>query len=216
MGSETVISPPILRAPPFPEGNADVSVPTPCETAPADPATLFAMVREARVGGRFWAAPASSDHHVGIVRRPLNTDHYPDVDPWSVLPHARRLEAHGNDEWIVLARVVGIAVEVLSPGRFGAPGDDAAKLDALAASALTAARWRDPFTGGPSTIETAVELLGKRWASFKLANSTTTSSRRRLLGTVGSRSPISPIVSKRSGATTIRMPSLWSQYPSPI
>lgn len=169
MGSETVIAPPILRAPPFPEGNADVSVPTPCETAPADPAALFAMVREARVGGRFWAAPASSDHHVGIVRRPLNTDHYPDVDPWSVLPHARRLEAHGNDEWIVLARVVGIAVEVLSPGRFGTPGDDAAKLDALAASALTAARWRDPFTGGPSTIETVVELLAL-WRSVLEAN----------------------------------------------
>jgi len=169
MGRQTVSFPPILRSPPFPGGNAGVSLPAPQATSPADPAALFAMVREARVGGDFWAAPARAEHRVAIVRRPLNTKDYPEVDPWSVLLHAQRLEAHGDDEWIVLARVAGLAVEVLSPGRFGAPGDDAAKLDRLAAEALTCAQWRDPFTGGPSTIAAVVELLAL-WRSTLEAN----------------------------------------------
>lgn len=151
---------PILRSPPFPGANAEVSLPAPAGSPPADPAALFARVREARVGGDFWAAPARPEHRAAIVRRPLGTGRDGGPDPWSVLPHARRLEAHGDDEWIVLARVAGIAVEVLSPGRFGAPGDDAERLDGLAAQALMAARWRDPFTGGPSTIEAAIDLLG--------------------------------------------------------
>lgn len=117
------------------------------------------MVREAQVGGRFWAPHAKPQHRTGIVRRPLNPADYPDLDPWSVLTAAQRLEAHGDDEWIALARVAGVAVEVLSPGRFGAPGDDEAKLDQLAAQALTGAQWRDPFTGAATTIEATVELL---------------------------------------------------------
>lgn len=164
---------PILRAPPFPGGNAQVSLPTPSNApfsgSPADTEALFAMVREARVGGDFWAAPAGAEHRVAIVRRPLHSKDYPEFDPWSVLLHARRLEAHGDDEWIVLARVAGLAVEVLSPGRFGAPGDDAAKLDRLAAQALTAAQWRDPFTGGASTIAAVVALLAL-WRSTLEAN----------------------------------------------
>lgn len=169
MGRKTVSFPPILRSPPFPGGTAEVSFPQPHGSAPADPAALFAMVREARVGGNFWAAPAGPGHRLAIVRRPLNTKDYPDVDPWSVLPHARRLEAHGDDEWIVLARVAGVAVDVLSPGRFGAPGEDPAKLDRAAAGALTRARWRDPFSGAPSTIEAAVELLAL-WRATLEAN----------------------------------------------
>lgn len=146
-----------------------MSLPAPQGSASSDPAALFALVREARVGGDFWAAPAPAEHRAAIVHRPLNTKDYPEVDPWSVLLHAQRLEAHGDDEWIVLARVAGLAVKVLSPGRFGAPGDDAAKLDRLAEEALTCAEWRDPFTGGPSTIAAVVELLAL-WRNTLEAN----------------------------------------------
>lgn len=169
MGRQAMSFAPILRSPPFPGGNAEVSVPAPRGGTPSDPAALFAMVRDARVGGHFWAAPAGTDHRVAVVRRPLNAKDYPDLDPWSVLPHAQRLEAHGDDEWIVLARVAGVAVEVLSPGRFGAPGDDATRLDRIAAEALISAQWRDPFTGGPSTIEAVVELLAL-WRTILEAN----------------------------------------------
>lgn len=191
---------PLLRAPPFPWADAAVSHFS--ESAPpaqiADPAALFAAVRQARVGGRFWADPARLAGPVGIVLRPRSiaeigalrrTDTVwitpatgrswaralaaeewrGDVDPWSVLPGAQALAAHGDDEWIVLARVLGLSVEVLSPGRFGAPGDDGAVLDQVAAQALGAAIWRDPFTSGPSTMAAALELLGL-WRSVLDAN----------------------------------------------
>lgn len=198
MGSLSVRPPePLLRAPPFPWENAAVSLPA----APPpldDPAALFAALREARVGGRFWADPAGLDAPVEMIVRPrtiseINTLQREDalwlapaatrpwaralsgrtwrgdVDPWSILPGAGHLVAHGDDEWVALARIAGVAVDVLSPGRFGAPGDDAATLDRRAAEALTAASWRDPFTGEPSTFEAIVELLAL-WRTTLEAN----------------------------------------------
>ncbi|HUD28593.1 MAG TPA: beta-3-deoxy-D-manno-oct-2-ulosonic acid transferase [Novosphingobium sp.] len=158
------------------------------------------MVREARVGGRFWADPAHLARPAGTVLRPRRIadlaahratltvperrdavwiapspgrdwadalgdlvardggEWRGDVDPWSVLPGAQVLAAHGNDEWVALARIAGVPVRLLSLGRFGAPGDGESALDRLAASALALA-WRDPFTGASSTIEASVELL---------------------------------------------------------
>lgn len=191
---------PILRAPPFPW--ADAAVSHCAQGAPpaaiTDPAALFALVRQARVGGKFWAEAAGLARPAGTVLRlrsvaeiatlrradavwiaPAASRDWAralaaqtwrgDVDPWSVLPGAQALAAHGDDEWIVLARVLGVAVEVLSSGRFGAPGDDGAALDRRALQALEAAIWRDPFTGGPSTLAAVVELLGL-WRSVLDAN----------------------------------------------
>lgn len=155
-------------------------------------------MRAARVGGRFWADPAGLARLAGTVLRPRTPAETEalgcedavwvvpcadrawipalagetwrgDVDPWSVLPGAGRLAAHGDDEWVALARIAGVPVRVLSPGRFGAPGDDDAVLDRLAARALMAADWRDPFTGGPSDFAAAVELLGL-WRTTLEAN----------------------------------------------
>jgi hypothetical protein len=83
-----------------------------------------------------------------------------DVDPWSVLPGAGLLRAHGDDEWVALARVAGVPVEVLSPGRFGLPGEDGAALDARVAGALGRATWRDPFTGEQTGLLQTIALLG--------------------------------------------------------
>lgn len=175
--------------------------------APSDPASLFALVRDARVGGNFWLDPAYLARPVGIVLRPhhiedltahrealplaeradavwfapscdqnwadaldrLDATWHGDVDPWSVLPKAQTLIAHGDDEWVALARITGIPVQLLSPGRFGAPYDDDATLDLLAASALVAATWRDPFTGEASSIEAVVGLLAT-WRAILSAN----------------------------------------------
>ena len=81
------------------------------------------------------------------------------VDPWSVLERTQVLVAHGHDEWIALARMAGVAVHVLSPGRFGAPGDDDDALDTRAALALAQARYRDPFTGGTASLAETIDLL---------------------------------------------------------
>lgn len=207
MGAAPVTPLPLLRAPPFPWADASVSHSIPEVEAPSDPAPLFKLVRDARVGGRFWADPADLARPVGAVLRPRHienltahrealplTEHtdavwvaplydrnwtdalnhldvtwYGDVDPWSVLPKAQMLIAHGDDEWVALARIIGIPVQLLSPGRFGAPDNDDATLDRLAASALVAATWRDPFTGESSSIEVVVGLLAT-WRAILSAN----------------------------------------------
>lgn len=155
----------------------------------SDPAAVFSLVRAARIGGRFWADPAGFARPAGTVLRPrvpAETEALKcedavwiaptqgrewtralagetwrgDVDPWSVLPGAGQLAAHGDDEWVALARIAGVPVRVLSPGRFGAPGDDDRALDRLIARVLMAATWRDPFTNEKSDFAVVVELLG--------------------------------------------------------
>lgn len=81
------------------------------------------------------------------------------VDPWSVLGRVRLVVAHGDDEWIALARVAGVDVRVLSPGRFGAPGDSTETLDVRAALALAQAHYRNPFTDGPASLAETIDLL---------------------------------------------------------
>lgn len=181
----------LLRAPPFPWHDAAVTQPAPSRTSKPvlhDRDTLFAAIRQARVGGDFWADDAGVKRLAATVIRPgepsevegterpdtiwippVGTPRWThalrgrtwciDVDPWSVLPGASRLLAHGDDEWIALARIAGIKVDVLSTGGFGAPGDDAATLDGRVAELLANQDWRDPFTGGSSTVEAVVDLL---------------------------------------------------------
>ncbi|RZA11387.1 MAG: beta-3-deoxy-D-manno-oct-2-ulosonic acid transferase, partial [Proteobacteria bacterium] len=206
----------ILRAPPFPWADASVSdfskaPPFLADAPKADAAKVFSLVREARVGGRFWADPAILGKPAEIVIRPRdivdlatrleastasdrknvlwiapssrqswkrelnrlvtegNGVWRGDVDPWSVLPGARTLLAHGNDEWVALARIAGVPVQVLSPGRFGAPGDNSTKLDELVAEDIASTAWRDPFNGESSTIEAVVDLLAM-WRSILAGN----------------------------------------------
>lgn len=194
--------PPVLRAPPFPGADASVSRLSPGGSpALTDPATLFARLRAARVGGRFWADAVELAGPVGIVLRPRRLADLAahlaalspverrtalwiapssgrkwaralarlvaveggqwtgDVDPWSVLDAAPALTAHGDDEWAALARIAQVPVRILSPGRFGAPGDAAPVLDDLAFRALGEATYRDPFTGEATSIEAAIALL---------------------------------------------------------
>lgn len=202
---------PVLRAPPFPTGDATVSQPTDsvAERPGITHEALFALLREARVGGRFWADRASLDAPAGIVVRPRDPGDVArqlavmtsperqsalwiaarpplarkltrlvsveggqwrgDVDPWSALHQARCLVAHGDDEWLAIARILGIDVRILSAGRFGTPDDEPATLDALTAGALLQAEWRNPFTEGASTIEATIELLAT-WRAMLDAN----------------------------------------------
>lgn len=198
---------PLLRAPPFPGSDATVARPL-ADGGAVEESGLFARIREARVGGCFWAEPADLADSAPIVLRPRDADEAAsiaqsltsgerrgalwiasspgnaafkrfaemegaswrsDVDPWSVLDGAGQLVAHGDDEWVALARIADVAVRLLSAGRFGAPGDDAGTLDARAVLALRSARYRDPFSDGVATIEATIELLAE-WRRIIDAN----------------------------------------------
>lgn len=203
MGQTALTTLALLRAPPFPGVNASVSGGTAPSAGQGDAEKIFAIVREARVGGCFWGAPAALSGPAETVIRPRTTREIASlrrdgalwiapgqiapgrewtraltateqlwragVDPWSVLPGAGLLVAHGDDEWVALARLSGVPVEVLSSGRFGAPGDDAATLDRKAAQALEAPQWRNPFSGEAATFEETVDLLAL-WRSVLEAN----------------------------------------------
>ena len=119
-----------------------------------------------------WIAPSSSQSLKRELNRLVTEGNgvwRGDVDPWSVLPGARTLLAHGDDEWVALARIAGVPVQVLSQGRFGAPGDNSTKLDELVAEDIASTAWRDPFSGESSTIEAVVDLLAM-WRSILAGN----------------------------------------------
>lgn len=183
---------PLLRAPPFPGANATVSLPLPGAEPPpvceADMPALFARLRAARVGGAFWGNPAGLTTPATVVLRPrvpgeqaaLAATLTPqecagalwiegEADPWSALEGAALLVAHGDDEWVAVACIAGVPVRLLSAGRFGTPGDDRTALDRQAARALAAARYRDPFTGEPTTAAATVDLLAE-WRRILEAN----------------------------------------------
>ncbi len=171
----------LLRAPPFPWADAGVSgegALSPAAAAIAEARALFADIHAARVGGCFWGAPVEGQGPWPVVLRPrdraemaalagrapdqalwLMVDAAAALDPWSVLDRTGRLVAHGDDEWIALARCAGVAVEVLSPGRFGAPGDGDPALDHKVALALASTRYCDPFTGGEAGLAATIDVL---------------------------------------------------------
>lgn len=179
---------PLLRSPPFPGvpvAVAAVSDGRDVGARPFDEARgekALELVRAARVGGAFWAAQASSrggtvarsgDRRLTrevpttafrIVRndiaRPGRQGRSREaIDPWSLLTPDSVLYAHGNDEWVAVAAVIGAQVRILSPGRFGDPGDAAPNLRRRIASHLLACRYRDPFSGVSCAMEDAVALL---------------------------------------------------------
>lgn len=209
---------PLLRAPPFPGPAAVIARPmVRNESVPPgrldDPAALFARLRDARVGGRFWADPAELSRPAGTVLRPRRIEDIPghlecmdpgerkaalwimpagarrparvldpltaaeggawrgDVDPWTALDGAKCLVAHGDDEWVAMARFAGRPVRILSPGRFGAPGDATAELDRRAADALGESAYCNPFTGETATIDATIDLLAE-WRGIVEANRT--------------------------------------------
>lgn len=193
-------APALLRQPPFPgmkEPIAESSPATETVVAGAARTALFDAVRDARVGGRFWAEPARLAQAPDVVVRARTSAdlselaprdggpgtvwvardpalHTPlervaqtsaaewrtGVDPWSVLLGAGSLVAHGDDEWVAIARIAGVPVRVVSSGPFGQPDDDDDALDQRAAAALRQP-MRDPFGGGRLGARDAIALLAE-------------------------------------------------------
>jgi len=188
-GEDQVLPKALLRPPPLPglAVRSDGSKPPAVTGELPDAAArkrLFTALRDARVGGAFWGAPAHPTatpeaQSAGIVIRTnspeegaalradysrksslvfVRQDDDGDVDPWSILPGSGKLVAHGDDEWVALATVIGKPVQVLSPGGFGAPEDGLEQLANRALSALCKP-MRDPFSEGWLSPEAAIALL---------------------------------------------------------
>ncbi|HWU72816.1 MAG TPA: beta-3-deoxy-D-manno-oct-2-ulosonic acid transferase [Sphingomonas sp.] len=83
-----------------------------------------------------------------------------EIDPWSLLDDAAILVAHGDDEWVAVAVIAGARVRFLSAGRFGAGGDDMARLRRIVVEDITRVRYRDPFNGEDAAIGETIALLG--------------------------------------------------------
>ena len=92
-----------------------------------------------------------------------------EVDPWSLLTGHVRLLAHGDDEWVALAHIAGCPIEILSAGRYGAPGMEQAAIRRRVADQLLSVAYRDPFTGQQADIEEIVAQLG-HWRRIIDAN----------------------------------------------
>ncbi|WP_010219032.1 capsular polysaccharide export protein, LipB/KpsS family [Sphingomonas sp. PAMC 26621] len=159
---------------------------------------IFAAIRDAQVGGAFWAPAAElptgglivrvrSPEDLLAVRADLSDAErsacqwllpaayarhgkvrgwvapepvlFGEVDPWSLLPAAMLLLAHGDDEWAVLAHIAGCTVRLLSDGRFGAAGAHPAALREQAVTAVLRTRYLDPFTGDESDAASTIALL---------------------------------------------------------
>lgn len=179
-------APPFPDAP-LPRANAAPAAGRSVNAARADQRdAIFSALRDARVGGTFWGRSwAEKSGHETTAARPRilvrSTDPAmasnalalcPDdavlhvsptcedvtIDPWSILPGATRLIADGDDEWVALGAVLGLSVEVLSPGRFGQPGDTQETLAQFAQEALTAP-MHNPFDDGWLGPLEAIALL---------------------------------------------------------
>lgn len=93
------------------------------------------------------------------------------ADPWSGLAGAQDLLAHGDDEWVAVARIMGIPVRILSPGRYGSPNDGDSETDRRIRDVLAGARYTNPFTGELAEVTEIIALL-TQWRSLIDTNRT--------------------------------------------
>lgn len=180
----TEMGAPLLRSPIFPGVDAAVSLPggkgVLCDLTDSAIDRLFCTIRDARVGGCFWAPPhdrggatailrARSPYDIALLppRERAGTIVVGDIDPWSVLDGSAKVFAHGDDEWVALATIAECDVHVLSPGCFGAPGEESTALKRRAAESLIRVRYRDPFHGQDADIETSIAVLADWRRTFE-------------------------------------------------
>lgn len=99
---------PLLRAPPFPGRTVSISQPAPARLRSSVSSALLARIREARVGGAFWAAPAELDHPPAMVLRPLS------VTELHSLAASLDAETRKNAVWVVPQRLANAAAATVA------------------------------------------------------------------------------------------------------
>jgi capsular polysaccharide export protein len=160
---------PFLRIPPFPGARTATLGGTAADTRLPDPELdrLIGLIREARVGGAYWAAqPPLPDEAYTLVRvrdsceRPRQAEAgagpmliWSDeaFDPWHMVGGASRVVVDAEDEVTLVATIQGVPTTIVG-------GEATGLRERL--RALAGATYANPFTGEPMDFAAAVELLG--------------------------------------------------------
>lgn len=182
-------SAPLLRSPPFPWVKPDRAAVSHLQSdaretlPPARIEALLATIREARVGGTFWAQPVHVDPGTMIVRAesaaaarrllsnaprrgsPIVLIGPPDAKDWQV--DADRIIIDPVDPWSLLRPGITVLADAADEWRLiaaiagadlvGAPPAPAALADAL----LGGVTYRDPFTREATSPEATIALLAQ-------------------------------------------------------
>ena len=173
---------PFLRSPPFPNVDpavAAVSLPVDGRAAHGVTDAALDQIRAARVGGCFWGARPDPVRRLVRVGTPLDARVFvemdsdqigllpgkgaahvagrmlpADCDPWHLIEGAQAIHAGAEDEWSLIAGLMGVPV-------IGADGVavEPARLHTALRARLTAAQYRDPFSGGTIDVTQAIAQL---------------------------------------------------------
>ena len=181
-----VESKPFLGIPPFPGARAASLVGAAQSAAPlgTDIVDLVSAIRQARVGGDYWAKqPELPPHRYTLVKvadaasaeafvanedQVLVWNDWPSnasawqvsgsCDPWHLLQNAECVVVDADEELALIAAIAGVRVETVGAGRFANLSNaDASSIEAAAARHLVAA-YVDPFTGEQIDAPAAVRL----------------------------------------------------------
>lgn len=184
-----------LRIPPFPRARTAPLATAASHDTVGDPEALLALLRSARVGGRYWgahptlpagrdllfaarsraqlramlaAAPAdAAERGIALGVGGSGLLQIRGADPWWLVDRSTTLFADAEDETALVAAIAGRPLRVFGTGRFTAlEGGDPAELAALLRSELLTRRcWRDPFTGRATRPEAVIAQLAA-WRSL--------------------------------------------------
>ncbi|WP_037542502.1 capsular polysaccharide export protein, LipB/KpsS family [Sphingomonas sp. SKA58] len=173
---------PFLRSPPFPNVDpavAAVSLPADRTAAVHVTEGMLDQLRVARVGGCFWGARPDPVRRLVRVGTPLDARVFvemdsdqigllpgkgaahvagrmlpADCDPWHMIEGAQAIHAGAEDEWSLIAGLMGVPV-------IGADGVavEPARLHTALRARLTAVQYRDPFSGGTIDVTQAIAQL---------------------------------------------------------
>ena len=182
-----VESKPFLRVPPFPGARAGGIVGSTGSAAPFDVAIddLIAQVRQAKVGGSYWAKqPALPPHPYTLVKVTDLASAEPHLaggeallvwnekpspsataqvsgscDPWHMLKNAERVIVDADDELALIAAIARLPVQTVGEGRFGSlSGGSASAMEHAARRHIVDVPYSDPFTGEQIDVRAAVRL----------------------------------------------------------
>jgi capsular polysaccharide export protein len=169
----------LLRIPPFPGAKVRDFVPLSGE--PSDAADLADMLREHRVGGSYWAAQPALPQSYVLVRSasalgaaeavadgsqllvwansnvPGVASVTGDCDPWHMLSGAVAVVVEADDEVRVIAALIGVPVHLFDREN-NSTSIDRVDVSLLAARAVGAQAFANPFTGEAMSASDAIEL----------------------------------------------------------